>query len=141
MKTQKKYVLAVALGLALLAVLALWPRGGVVKGVEREVGESQYYSEKELLEIMKIAEGHFRKNFPGCILKTMTYDEAFSTARSEEWAQTYGADRAIVLTSSFDVGASGGDGSLNPNTTYIEWQWILTQSSGENWSLRAWGYG
>ena len=35
---------------------------------------------------------------------------------------------------------AGGDGSLNPNSTYRNYQWILTRSSGR-WELQTWGYG
>ena len=47
-----------------------------------------------------------------------------------DWAQRIGGDNVIVLTSSFDVEASGGDGSLEPDSTYTKWMWILARKNG-----------
>ena len=58
----------------------------------------------------------------------------------EGWAEQYDAEQAIVLVSSFDVDSSGGDGSLNPNSTYDNWKWILTRNDNEKWTLQTWGY-
>ncbi|MDR3277336.1 MAG: hypothetical protein LBT12_01065 [Oscillospiraceae bacterium] len=45
------------------------------------------------------------------------------------------------LLSDFEVDASGGDGSLNPNSTYTDWSWILTRdSSSAEWRVDTWGY-
>ena len=50
------------------------------------------------------------------------------------------ADEVIVLLSSFDVDSSGGDGSLNPNSTYDNWSWILVRTSGGKWKHVDHGY-
>ena len=42
-----------------------------------------------------------------------------------------------VVTENFTVDESGGDGSLNPNSTYEDWNWILVRSGG-SWTLKAW---
>ena len=47
---------------------------------------------------------------------------------------------AVVLTSSFDVDGRGGDGSLNPNSSYTKWLWILTRTGSGDWILQTWGY-
>ncbi len=54
------------------------------------------------------------------------------TARKtiKDWADRNNADEVIVLLSSFDVDSSGGDGSLNPNSTYSDWKWILVRTDG-----------
>ena len=46
----------------------------------------------------------------------------------EYWADTNDADDVIVFISSFDVGSSGGDGSLTPDSTYDNWQWVLLRN-------------
>lgn len=46
----------------------------------------------------------------------------------------------IVLLSSFDVDSSGGDGSLNPNSTYSDWKWILVRTDGGKWQHVDHGY-
>ena len=48
---------------------------------------------------------------------------------------------SIVLYSPFDMDASGGDGSLEPNTTYDDFQWILVRDNGGTWEVKTYGYG
>ena len=43
--------------------------------------------------------------------------------------------------SSFDVDETGGDGSLNPNSTYDGWCWILVRNTGGRWKHVDHGYG
>ena len=50
------------------------------------------------------------------------------------------ADEVIVFISSFDVDSSGGDGSLNPNSTYNDWKWILVRTNGGQWQHVDHGY-
>lgn len=128
--------------LALLCTMLLAAcGGGNVEGAVLEVGSSQVYSEAEIEAAMKIVLDHFDCEFTGCTLTRLSYEEEKSAKASGEWAAQYEADEAIVLYSSFDVDDSGGDGSLNPNSTYDHWQWILTRSDGGKWTLQTWGYG
>lgn len=48
--------------------------------------------------------------------------------------------KSIALLSSFDVDSSGGDGSLNPNSTYNDWKWILVRTNGGQWQHVDHGY-
>lgn len=115
--------------------------GGNASQVQLITGESALFTEGEIEAAMEVAMNYFRKEFDGCTMTKIEYIESKSQPAALEWAQQYGAEEAIVLYSSFDVDASGGDGSLNPNSTYTNWQWILTRDEGENWVLRTWGYG
>lgn len=125
----------------LFALLLTGCGGGNVSRVHTVVGESEIFTQGEIEEAMEAAMDYFRKEFDGCTMTKITYDEAKGRKAAMEWAKQYGADEAIVLYSSFDVGASGGDGSLNPNSTYNNWQWVLTRDSDGEWVLRTWGYG
>ena len=58
-----------------------------------------------------------------------------------EWAEESGADEAIVLYSTLETDASGGDGSSEPNATYENWQWILVRDNGGTWEVKTYGYG
>lgn len=116
-------------------------KGGNASGVQIITGESEIFTQQEIEESMEVAMNYFRKEFDGCTMTQIQYDEARSAAAAQEWARQYGADEGIVLYSSFDVDASGGDGSLNPNSTYNNWQWVLTRDAGDEWVLRTWGYG
>lgn len=113
---------------------------GSTFGVKRSIGESEHYSTREINAAMDAVESHFRRHFDGCALIELSYEEAFSDKHGEGYAERYKAADVIVLTSSFSVDASGGDGSLNPNYTYTRWQWILTRSKIGGWTLRDWGY-
>ena len=84
---------------------------------------------------------HFKKEFEGCTLTRLEYDESRVESAQSEWAAQYDADQAIVLISEFDVDSSGGDGSLNPDSTYRNWQWVLVRNGSGAWELKTWGYG
>ena len=125
----------------LAAVMLLSRRGGDVRIVRRDIGESQKFTQADIESAMDAAQRHFDKEFDGCTLITLTYDEAVSERSAEGWTENYDADEAIVLLSRFYVDASGGDGSLNPDSYYENWQWILTRNHGGQWTLQTWGYG
>ena len=114
--------------------------GGNTRNVQRVIGESELYTQAEIGEMMDVVEREFRREFRGCALTELKYDEELSMRQSEDWAAQYAADEAVVLTSSFDVDGRGGDGSLNPNSSYTKWLWILTRSEDEGWILQTWGY-
>ena len=125
----------------LFALLLTGCRGGDVSQVQMVTGQSEIFTQREIKEAMEVAMNYFRKEFDGCTMTKIEYIEEKSAAASAEWARQYGAEEGIVLYSSFHVDASGGDGSLNPNSTYSNWQWVLTRDAGGEWVLRTWGYG
>lgn len=102
--------------------------------------ENAVYSEEEVNDAIAIVRKYFRKNFKGCKLIELNYNEEDSKEAFDEWAKQYNAEEAIILTSVFITNSKGGDGSLEPNSTYDNWQWILTKSGEENWTLQTWGY-
>ena len=104
------------------------------------VPSDAHYSEKEIRAAMRVAVRCFEKEFEDCTLLSIWYDEAKVKDAEPEWAAQYDADEAIVLLSDFHVGPSGGDGSLNQNSDYTGWSWILVRSKGGNWELKTWGY-
>ncbi len=132
-------------GLALLLVAALCvclaacgkTAGGSYTVV---VPYDAHYSEKEIRAAMRVAVRHFEKEFEGCSLLSICYDENKVKDAEPEWAAQYDADEAIVLLSSFHVDGSGGDGGFNANSDYTDWQWILVRSNGGDWELKTWGY-
>lgn len=142
MKDQKK--LRLWLLLILIALAGMFSQrlmgGGDTSQTKRIIGESSLYSQAEIEQMMDTVESTFRREFKGCTLLELKYDEALSQKQSGDWAEQYQADEAAVLTSSFDVDGSGGDGSLNPNTTYSKWLWVLTRNGDGNWKLQTWGY-
>ena len=131
----------------LLAVIALvgmlsqlLAGGGDTCSVQRIIGDSNIYTQREIEDMMDVVEQTFRREFKGCTLTKLEYDEEYSLKQRDEWAQQYQAEEAAVLRSSFDVDSSGGDGSLNPDSTYTRWMWVLTRNGGGPWQLQTWGY-
>ena len=102
---------------------------------------SGIYTQKEMDDAIQLAINYFRNEFEGCKLLEIAYvgDEGWKAF--EEWADQYGVDQVIILVSSFETGPDGGDGSLNPNDTYKNWQWVLGRSNGGKWKHLTHGYG
>ena len=123
----------------LLVLLTAGCRGNVsdVKVLEYK---SDIYSEEEIEEAIEVVKKYFRSEFSGCTLTEITYAGDDKISSYEDWATRNDGDEVIVLISSFDVDASGGDGSLNPNSTYSNWNWILVRKNGENWQHVDHGY-
>lgn len=116
--------------------------GGNVKNVRiLESETSEIYSEKDISDAVSVAINYFHKGFGGCTLTSIGYAGDEKTLALAEWAEEKGYDQVIVLTSSFDVDGSGGDGSLNPNSTYDQYQWILVRNEGGSWNHADHGYG
>ena len=137
----KSRMIVLLLTAVLAAVILLSRRGGDIRIVRRDIAESQKFTQADIESAMDAAQRHFDREFDGCTLITLTYDEAVSERSAEGWAEKYDADEAIVLLSRFYVDAYGVDGSINPNSYYDNWQWILTRNTGGKWTLQTWGYG
>lgn len=131
-------ILAIGIGLLFLHL----NNGGNISNVNRTIPQSERYGKQDIAAAMDVVEKKFKRDFGGCTLTDLWYDENASTSASREWAAQYHADEAMVLLSNFNVGSSGGDGSLNPNSVYTDWQWILVRTKGsDTWKLETWGYG
>jgi hypothetical protein len=81
--------------------------GGNVSQTQMVIGESVLFAPGEIENAMEVAMNHFRREFDGCTMTKIEYIEAKSEPAAKEWAQQYGAEEAIVLYSSFEVGESG----------------------------------
>ncbi len=121
-------------------VLGLTACGGNVSTVEITPWESELYTEDDVQSAINEAIRYFKKHFNGCKMTEITYAGDDATVAHAEWAGRHGAEEAIVLLSSFDADSSGGDGSLNPNSTYNGWNWILVRDSGGRWKHVDHGY-
>ena len=102
---------------------------------------SDLYTEEEIQAAMDAVTACFEAEFQGCTLTQLRYPGDASADLFTEWAQEYHADEAMVLYSTLETGASGGDGTLEPNTTYENWQWILVRGNGGTWEVKTYGYG
>jgi hypothetical protein len=114
-------------------------RGNISK-VESPAVDSQIYSQEEIEQAMKIIKKEFKQNWSGCTLKELYYAGDTTCLEYSEDAGNYEADEILILLSSFDVDASGGDGSFNLDSSCTNWKWILARSKNEGWSLVDYGY-
>ena len=101
--------------------------------------DSNMYSQNEIDDAIKVIVDEFQ-GWKGCTLTSIYYGGDELSKAHQEWADRNDADEVIVLLSSFDVDESGGDGSLNPNSTYDDWMWILVRKNGGQWMHIDHGY-
>ena len=102
--------------------------------------ESEIYTAAEIGDGINVTLEYFKKNFDGCTLRELQYIGDEKNNDYLDFATRNGAEEVLVLTSTFDVDESGGDGSLNPNDTYKNWKWILVRRSGGEWEHVDHGY-
>ncbi len=129
----------VVLFLLCAMLLTACGHAGRVDAAVLEIGPSEIYTEREIEAAMDLVLRQF-KDFEGCTLTRLYYEEERSVKVSGEWAAQYDADEAIVLYSSFEVDPRGINPSLNPGQTYENWSWVLTRSNGGRWTLQTSGY-
>ena len=111
------------------------------------IRESKQFSVKEINEAMDRVKNKF-KDFKGCELKTLLYDEDKSNSfiqgyinNGNDSGNGVSAENMIVLLSDFYVDSSGAEGSFNPDSTYYAWNWILVRDNKTSpWKVEDWGY-
>lgn len=126
--------------LILIIIFSLSGCGGNVKNVNIKDVESEYYTSKEINLAIETIIKQFDKEWDGCTLKEIYYAGDNMSKDYQDWADRNNADEVIVLLSSFEVDSSGGDGSLNPNSTYDGWLWILVRNTDGQWKHVDHGY-
>lgn len=118
------------------------PEGEAGSGLEIVDWEpSELYTDEDIQSAVDTVLAYFETEFKGCTLTQISYPGDDLSDLFDEYAKEYQSDEAIILRSSFDVDSSGGDGSLEPNSTYEGWQWILVRSNGGIWEVETYGYG
>ena len=131
---------AICLVICLMILVCLCACVGNIRNVETPEIESEMYSQNDIRQAIEIIKGEFRRDWKGCKLTEIFYAGDETTATFQDWADRNNDDEVIVLLSSFDVDSSGGDGSLNPNSTYKNWKWILVRTDGGQWKHVDHGY-
>lgn len=137
-----------ALCLALALSFTACAVAGKTAAATVTIGESAHFTEEEIRAAADAVISKFREKFSGCELTDLWYDEAYAQARTEGYMRHgrgsingVAAENVIVLLSNYTVDASGGDGSLNPNSTYTDWNWIVIRDGKtEPWRVDDWGY-
>lgn len=144
MMSKKSKLMSLILAICIIGIAVYFLRtyiGGNINNVNQSIPQSEVYSNKDIDVAMNIVKRKFKGEFKGCVLTDLWYDEDISISSSDQWAKQYNSDEAIVLLSNFQVDSSGGDGSLYPNSTYTDWEWILVRDKeNSKWTLETWGY-
>lgn len=135
----KKLISLIACLLLVIALFTGCSKGGNVEDVQIEHFESEIYTQQDIDTAAQAVLDYFEQNFDGCTMKTLQY-AGDDVVEAEEAVRDSDVE-VIVFTSSFDVDASGGDGSLNPNSTYTGWNWIFSRTQGGQWNHVDHGYG
>lgn len=142
----KKIIVCICLILAAFSIVAC-KQVGKTNDVVVSIEKSNKFSEQEINDAISCVKEKF-KDFKGCNLTKIQYDEEKSNNSIAVYMK-YGrglvndvkAENVIVLFSNFAVDSTGGDGSLNPNSTYSDWNWTLIRDSKtDNWRVDDWGY-
>ena len=123
-----------------LLVFSLSACGGDISRVNTHNVNSEIYSQEDINAAIDTIKKEFMMNWGGSTLTEIYYAGDDSSKDHQDWADRNNADEVIVLLSSFDVDSSGGDGSLNPNSTYSDWSWILVRTNGGKWQHVDHGY-
>ncbi len=134
-----KRILCIVFALVLTLSLTACGGGDIDEVGIREV-ESEIYTFAEIGDGIDEVLDYFKKSFDGCKLRELQYIGDEKNNDYLDFALRNGYDDVLVLTSTFDVDESGGDGSLNPNDTYKNWKWILVRHNGGDWEHVDHGY-
>ena len=143
---KKKSIIAICAVLVILvlaAVLVLTGNRGNISNVNRVVGYSALYGENSINEAFDVIEKKFAKDFEGCTLTELRYDKDVENRFAEEIEKYHKENNQelIVVLLTFDTDEKGGDGGVNPNATYTNWQWNLVKTKDKkNWEIISWGY-
>lgn len=92
--------------------------GGNVSEVQTHHVDSEIYSQEDILSAIDTIKKEFKSEWKGCTLTEIYYAGDELAEGYQEYAYANGEDEAMILLSSFDVDFTGGDGSLNANSTY-----------------------
>jgi len=133
----KKYI---CVALCVLFFFSLCACGGKISEVKTRNIDSNTYSQDDIRDAIDVIKKEFEAEWSGCTLTEIYYAGDEKSKDHQDWATRNDADEVIVLLSSFDVDSSGGDGSLNTNSTYDNWMWILVRTNDGAWKHVDHGY-
>lgn len=137
----KKLSILVLCFMMALGLSACGKQADNAEGKNLEIKEvaSEKYSKEEIDDAIAVILKEF-EDWKGCTMTQIYYAGDEVSKSHQDSADRNDADEALVLLSSFDVDASGGDGSLDPNSTYDNFNWILVRKTGGEWQHVDHGY-
>jgi len=130
-------LLAAAVALALTACTS----PGATDNASVDLGQSSRFSQADRQAAVDVTLTWFKATMKGCDLTGLRYSDADQSVYSVTSSQGVPDGNSIVLVADFHVDASGGDGSLNPNSDYT-WQVYLGRADASSpWTVKDWGSG
>ncbi|MGL4741158.1 MAG: hypothetical protein ACRC41_10175 [Sarcina sp.] len=114
--------------------------------IETSNSTSQLFSQKEIQNAINCVIDNF--DFPYSKLTKVWYDEEKSKLLVDDYLKSKGDDTKnikiedmIILLANFDVDPHDEPTSLEPNSTYKDYLWILIKNKGTNtWKIIDSGY-
>ena len=111
-----------------------------------DIGNSTQFTDKEIGEAINLVKENF--DFPASKLTKVWYNEEESDKFTKLYLESgrgsvngVKPDNVIVLLSNFEVGDSGDNSVLNPNSTYENYQWVLIRDNKtSDWEIDDQGY-
>lgn len=102
--------------------------------------DSSIYTKEDIQSAVNVVKKYFRKNFKGCTLNQITYNDTDSLEQINNYMPEDSTNESIALFAEFTTDSKGCDGSLNPNETYENYLWVLSRAEGEEWRIINYGY-
>ena len=132
-------LLALVLAVGLFSLYQNIGGGKLAEDFQFITEPSQTYTPQEISDAAD-AVLHYFKGFSGATMTKLRYVDSFSSNETDNWAADYGADKGMVFFSDFTVGDATNT-TLNPNSTYRDWQWYVIQTDAGDWSVVNQGQG
>ena len=113
---------------------------GNVTNVKIKEVNSEIYSKEEIYDAINIIINDFKDDWDDCTLNEICYIGDIRNNDFIDWATRNNKEEVIVLNSNFTVGSYANDKSLNLNSEYNNWNWILVRNKNESWQHIDHGY-
>ncbi|MDR0314618.1 MAG: DUF4829 domain-containing protein [Oscillospiraceae bacterium] len=143
----KRPLIFLFLLLLCISLSACESNAGKTSGAEIDYGSSVKFSEAEVKSAINTVLKKF-KNFNGCDLRKIWYDEAGSDNHADSYMSTgrgsvngVKRENVIILFSDFYAGSPRGDSGFNTDFMYTDWNWMLIRDSEtDKWKVDDYGY-
>ena len=106
--------------------------------LEENIGVSEYFSATEIQAAINTVKLEADTYLSVADLTELTFDEDISQQIITDYLPTietidYTNENTVVLYSEFQT--KGSSGSLDPNTHYENYYWVLTQQDNQDWEI------
>ncbi|MCR5794335.1 MAG: helix-turn-helix domain-containing protein [Solobacterium sp.] len=93
------------------------------------------YTETEVREAFDTVKTYFNKNYKGCTMESLSYDETASVSEAEKLTGLSADEEALIILTTFKTGKKASDTGLPAETRYKDWKWVLVRTAGGPWRV------